>query len=106
MEEKIDETLAGICLRAALGTRGVARLSGGLTESLSRNIWGKASPTSGVKVSAADNEVSADVYIIVQYGVKIPDVAWNLQENIKRELEKTAGRRVKAVNIHVQGVAF
>lgn len=105
MDERMDETLAGICSRAALATKGVAKLSGGLTESFSRNILGKSSPNKGVKVSVSENEVSADLYIIVRYGVKIPDVAWNLQENIKKEIEEV-GRKVKAVNIHVQGVAF
>ena len=41
---------------------------------------------------------------MVDYGVKIPVVAWDVQTNVKEELEIMTSRPVLAVNIHVQGV--
>lgn len=64
----------------------------------------------GIKVSLIEDGdmpvVSLDAYIQVRYGMRIPDVAWDLQEYLKNELEKSTGYEVKSVNIFVQGVYF
>ena len=43
-------------------------------------------------------------YIIVEYGVRIPEVAWNIQEKVKNSVENMTGLTVTEVNIHVQGI--
>jgi uncharacterized alkaline shock family protein YloU len=43
---------------------------------------------------------------VVEYGVRIPDVAWKIQENVKRAIEGMTGLEVVEVNVHVQGVNF
>lgn len=40
----------------------------------------------------------------MDYGVRIPEVAWNVQENVKNAVENMTGLKVVEVNIHVQGV--
>ncbi|WP_130863707.1 Asp23/Gls24 family envelope stress response protein [Bacilliculturomica massiliensis] len=99
-----DEVIAVCATNAALRTAGVADLSGGIRESLSRNILRKELMSRGVKVSQSEEGVQADIYVIVRYGVKIPEVAWDLQENVKKEVEHMTELPVKAVNIHVLGV--
>ena len=47
-----------------------------------------------------------DLSIIVDYGVRIPEVAWKIQENVKRAVESMTGLQVVEVNVHVQGVHF
>ena len=58
----------------------------------------------GIKVSQGDEGVQIDVYITVRYRAKIPAVAWDIQENVKNEVQSMTGLDVAAVNIHVQGV--
>lgn len=64
----------------------------------------------GVKISIVEedkqSQISVDAYVLVRYGLRIPDVAWDLQEFLKNELEGSTGYEVKAVNIYVQGVYF
>jgi uncharacterized alkaline shock family protein YloU len=63
----------------------------------------------GVRVSLEDEknpQVTVDTYISVRYGLRIPDVAWDLQETIKNQLEQYTGYTVKAVNVYVQGIHF
>ena len=64
----------------------------------------------GVKISLVEednrSQISIDAYVLVRYGLRIPDIAWDLQEYLKNELEKSTGYEVKAVNIYVQGVYF
>jgi uncharacterized alkaline shock family protein YloU len=63
----------------------------------------------GLRVTVDDGKVpaiSVDTYISVQYGLRIPDVAWDVQEKIKEKLEAFTGYSVKAVNVNVQGIHF
>ncbi len=99
-----DDVLAVCAINAALRTPGVAQLSGGITDSLSETLLRKELLSKGVKINQTDKGVVVDVYIIVNYGVKIPVVAWDTQGNVKRELETMTSRKVLGVNIHVQGV--
>ncbi|MFV0516799.1 MAG: Asp23/Gls24 family envelope stress response protein [Aminipila sp.] len=104
---KISDDVIAICaVNAALSTKGVAGLSGGLTDTISRNLLGKEPIKKGIKLSKENEEVSIDIYVIVNYGVKIPEVAWNVQKNVKKELSNIVDIPVKAINIHVQGVHF
>ncbi len=104
---KISDEVIAICvLNSSLKTEGVHSLSGGLTDSLSKNILGKDPLYKGIKINQSDDGVIIDITIVVEYGVKIPDVAWNLQENVKKEVEEIIGVLVDAVNIHVTGVHF
>ena len=48
--------------------------------------------------------ISIDVYILVRYGQRIPDIAWDVQEKVKDNLERYTGYEVRAVNVSVQGI--
>lgn len=111
VEEKLgnikiaDEVIAITAAKASMEINGVAGLSGGIAESIS-NILGKNNYSKGIKVSTEEETLNIDIYLIVKFGVKIPEVAWNVQEKAKKEVENLTGLKVKTVNIHVQGVSF
>lgn len=98
-----DEVVSIIASLAASEVKGVAgmanSLSGGIAE-----LLGKKSLSKGVKVVLTENDVALDLSIIVEYGTKIPDVAWKVQEKVKSEVEAMTGLLVTAVNISVDGV--
>ncbi len=63
----------------------------------------------GVRISVEEGvlpSVVVDAYITTKYGLRIPDIAWDVQESIKKTLEQYTGYAVKAVNVYVQGVFF
>ena len=99
-----DEVIAVCAVNATLKTEGVANLAGGFSNALSRNFLGKELMSKGIKVNQTEDGVEIDVFIIVKYHVKIPAVAWDIQENVKNEVQSMTDLPVKAVNIHVQGV--
>jgi uncharacterized alkaline shock family protein YloU len=99
-----DEVIAVCVLNATIKTKGVSGLSGGITDSISKNILGKDPLYKGIKINQGDDGVIIDVSVIVEYGVKIPAVAWDIQENVKKEVEEMLEIPVNAVNIHVTGV--
>ena len=53
-----------------------------------------------------EKETAVDLYMIVKYGARIPDVAIAVQENVKKAIENMTGLSVVEVNVHVQGVGF
>lgn len=101
-----DEVIAVCVLNATLKTKGVSELSGGLTDSISKNLLGKDPLYKGIKITQGDEGVVIDVSVIVEYGMKIPAVAWDIQKNVKNEIEDIIELPVNAVNIHVMGVHF
>lgn len=99
-----DDVISVCAINAALRTKGVAGLTGGLSDSISENLLGKESVSKGTKVTQSGAGIVVDIYIKARYGFKIPSVAWDLQRNIKKEVETMTDRAVLAVNVHVQGV--
>lgn len=58
----------------------------------------------GVKVTTHGNEVTIDLFIIVEYGISIAAVAQNIIDTVKYNVEKLTGVTVNKVNIKVEGV--
>ncbi len=100
-----DEVVAIISGLAATEVEGVAGMSGGLAGGIAEML-GKRNLAKGVKVEVGEKQAAVDVYIIVRFGARIPDVAWKIQENVKRAVESMTGLEVLKVNVHVQGVNF
>ncbi|HYE84197.1 MAG TPA: Asp23/Gls24 family envelope stress response protein [Clostridia bacterium] len=98
-----DDVVAIIAEIAAREVQGVSSMSGGIADSITE-ILGKRNPSKGVKVEVGEKEAAIDLYIIVDYGVRIPDVSWQIQENVKKAVETMTGLIVVEVNIHIQGV--
>ena len=69
-------------------------------------MLGKKNLSKGVKVEVGEREAAVDLFIIAEYGVRIPDVALRIQENVKHAIESMTGLDVVEVNIHIQGVGF
>lgn len=98
-----DDVVAVIAEIAAKEVKGVYSMSGGIADSITE-ILGKKNPSKGVKVEVGEKEAAIDLYIVVEYGVRIPDVSWQIQENVKKAVETMTGLTVVEVNIHIQGV--
>ncbi len=101
----VDDVIATIAGLAATEVEGVAGMSGGFVGDIAE-ILGKKSLSKGVKVDVKEKTSNIDLYIIVEYGTKIPDIAWEIQENVKKTIETMTSIEVNEVNIHVQGVNF
>lgn len=100
-----EEVIAQIATQALLKVSGVQPASPGLVANL--RLGKKTS--GGVRISVEEGDmpsVTVDAYITTKYGLRIPDIAWDVQESIKKTLEQFTGYAVKAVNVYVQGVFF
>lgn len=93
-------TYAGIAVSEVSGVYGMAGGFAGITEALS----GKKNLAKGIKVDVDEKSAKIDVNIIVEYGARIPDVAFEIQNGVKKSVENMTGLKVLEVNVHVQGV--
>ena len=98
-----DDVVAVIAGLAATEVEGVDSMAGNITNELVGKL-GMKNLSKGVKVSQSSGRIEIDVNIIARYGCKIPQVAWDIQENVKTEVKEITDLKVNAVNIHVQGV--
>jgi len=99
-----EEVISAIVSSALKEFKEIARVgssfAGGIKQVLSRKDIHK-----GIKVEIENNSVKIDISIIAKYGCSIHEVAKNLQYNVKDEVEKMTGLKVKKVNIIVQNLS-
>ena len=99
-----DDVVAVIAGKAVSEAPGVYAMAGGFAGGISEVLSGKKNLSKGIKVDVGEKETKIDVNIIVEYGSRIPDVAFDIQNRVKTAVEGMTGLKVTAVNVHVQGV--
>lgn len=99
-----DDVVSIIAGKAVSEISGVAGMAGGFAGGISEVFSGKKNLSKGIKVDVGEKEVKIDVNIIVEYGARIPDVAFEIQNRVKKAVENMTGLGVEEVNVHVQGV--
>lgn len=96
----VIEVIAGL---AAAEMDGVAFMSGGFVGGIADRL-GRKNMSKGVKVELGEHHTVIDLSIVVEYGVKIPEVASAVQENVKTTIQDMTGLEVVEVNVHVLSV--
>ncbi|MDR1293149.1 MAG: Asp23/Gls24 family envelope stress response protein [Clostridiales Family XIII bacterium] len=89
---------------AVTETPGVADLAGNISDTITKKILGNESKFKGIKIDGGEFGYTIDIYLIVNYGERIPDVAWNVQKNVKAALDSVMDITIENINIHVQGI--
>ena len=99
-----DDVVAVIAGVAVSEVPGVSGMAGGFAGGISEVFSGKKNLAKGIKAEIVENTAKIDVNIIVEYGSRIPDVAFEIQNRVKKAVENMTGLKVEEVNVHVQGV--
>lgn len=94
-------TIAGEVVNQSYGVVGMSSKGfvNGIAQLLSRD-----SSRKGIDVHLDDESLVIDVYVIIEYGIRIQAVAESLQKAVKFNVEKAIERPVTAVNVFVQGL--
>ena len=98
-----DDVVSIIAGKAASEVSGVYSMAGGFAGGITE-VFGKKNFSKGIKVDVNEQKVKIDVNIIVEYGARIPDIAFEIQNRVKKAVESMTGLNVLEVNVHVQGV--
>ena len=99
-----SDVVAVIAGVAVSEVQGVSGMSGGFAGGITEVLSGKKNLAKGIKVEIDEDKAKIDVNIIVEYGSRIPDVAFEIQNRVKKSVENMTGLKVEEVNVHVQGV--
>ena len=99
-----DEVVAVIAGLACSEVKGIVGISSGIVGGITQILSGKKNLSKGVKVNVGENDATIDIFIVVEYGVKIPEVAGEVQTSVKKAVESMTGLSVSAINIFVQNV--
>lgn len=100
-----EDVIAQLATKALSSIEGVMPANPGLMANL--RLGRKT--INGVRIAVSESEspeIDIDVYITIKYGLRIPDVCWDVQEAIKEQVERFTGYSIKGVNIYVQGITF
>jgi uncharacterized alkaline shock family protein YloU len=101
-----DDVFGIISNIAASEIQGVKGLSTGLADDIAGLINKKHQNNKGVKIEIIENEIYLNLSVIVEFGVNIPDLAWKVQENVKRSVESMTEMKVAQINVHVAGISY
>lgn len=101
-----DEVIEVIAGMAASEVEGIAEMSGGFVGDLANLFTRGKNASKGIKVEVGEKEASVDLFVAVEYGVSIPEVAKKVQEVVKEAIEGMTGLHVLEINVHIQGIAF
>ena len=99
-----NDVVAVIAGVAVSEVQGVAGMAGGFAGGITEVFSGKKNLAKGIKADINEGKAKLDVNIIVEYGSRIPDVAFEIQNRVKKAVENMTGLVVEEVNVHVQGV--
>lgn len=101
-----EEIISMTAAKVAMQVSGVNRLNETITGTLTKKFSGREKAMRYVRVSREEEGIVIDVYVTVDYGVRIPELAWEIQRAVKQAVEAVVEIPVKKVNIHVQGVSL
>ncbi len=99
--------IARVARRAAMESYGVVGLSRRLRQALAQRLRrrsGRRLVLPGVEIGFVDRQVVIDLYVIVEYGTRISEVAANVASGVKFAVEHALGLPVVQVNVNVQGM--
>ena len=98
-----NDAIATIASLAAMEVSGVHKMGGGATRTFCEHLF-KRTTAKGIKIDLKDSEARLTISIIAEYGADIPRIADEVQENVKRAVEKMTGLVLSEVDVAVEGV--
>ena len=100
ISDEVIETIASVAVSSVDGVSGTGS---GIVDGIARKFSKKPS-TTGIKATVNESATSVDINIVVKYGVRIPEVAWTVQDAVKKEIELMTGLTVEKINVRVVGI--
>ncbi|MFC0522661.1 Asp23/Gls24 family envelope stress response protein [Pontibacillus salicampi] len=97
---EVIEVIAGI---AASEVAGVASMRGNFATGVAERL-GKVNHGKGVKVELAEDGIVIDIYVVMDFGISIPQTAQQIQDNARQALKNMTALEIKEINVHIVGV--
>ena len=98
-----NDAITTIASIAAMEVSGVYKMGAGSRKNIRDLFCGKYI-SRGVRIDMKESEIRLIVSIVVEYGMDIPRIADEVQDCVKRAVEKMTGLIMSEVDVVVEGV--
>lgn len=99
-----DDVIATIATVAAENIEGVVKVSTNFKSQMS-DILNTKNINRGVKVNIGERQTVVDIYITIEYGVKVLELSEKVQKTVKEAIENMTDFDVVEINVHINGIA-
>ena len=101
-----NDVIAAIAGVSAEETKGVAYMYTSISGAIAEKFVNRKNLSKGVKVEIFPEGIELDLYIVIDFGARVREVAEAVQSSVKSNVESMTGMEVKAVNVHIESVSF
>ena len=101
-----DNERSGKVIYNASIVKGIVALAVSDVKGVSLRKIGNKDNLELIKLTFTNEEVDVDVSVDIEYGYNVPDVAYEIQESVKRNVESMSKYKVNTVDVHFEGVSF
>ena len=101
-----NDVIAAIAGVSAEETKGVAYMYTSISGAIAEKFVNRKNLSKGVKVEILPDGIELDLYVVIDFGARIREVAEAVQLSVKSNVESMTGMEVKAVNVHIESVSF
>jgi uncharacterized alkaline shock family protein YloU len=97
------DVIARVAAKAALEVKGALALENAFADDIAAAI-GRDGRARGVRVVSEKNGCGLHIGVVTEYGLAVPEIAWNIQEHVKKTVERLIGVRVLKVDVNIAGI--
>jgi uncharacterized alkaline shock family protein YloU len=59
-----------------------------------------------IRIEISPSSVIVNLFLIINYGIRIPDLTWEIQAKVKEKLKECTGLEINKINVHIQGIQY
>jgi len=102
--EVLPNAIHTIAVQATSGCYGVLGLAAPRLQNGRAVILPPEQSNQGIRISTVNNQLIVEVYVALEYGLRISEIANNIMSSVKFSIEKLLDIPVAQVNVNVQGL--
>lgn len=93
-------TIARLTTLNVKGVNQMCQLPGGVNRVFDRGY------EEGVRIRIEENQVFADLYVILDHDVNVRAVSRNIQSDVSRSISEMVGMEVGRINVHIEDIHY
>lgn len=94
------QNIDGITQPKRLGFPKIVRASDVDGDKIGKNI------TPEIKVEIKPDSILVNLFLTINYGIRIPDLTWEVQAKVKEKIKEVTALEIEQINVHIQGIHF
>jgi uncharacterized alkaline shock family protein YloU len=102
--EVLPNAIHTIATQAVIGCYGVVGIASPRLHNGQAILLPQEQNNQGVQIRVANDQIIVEVYVVLEYGLRMSEIAHNIMSSVKFSIEKMLGVPVAQVNINIQGL--